>query len=178
MSMLHKAYLFDYDAFSRELLPILESALRGGATTQLLAFIREHGLDLQDLRTGMPFGVRDLPIDTPRSPQELGNIALTKHYDVTRDIGVGVDRRELEEALQTVDGYSGIALGRTIGLAAHPFDPGRMGSFFQSREDVKRHAMLLSYWLSDAPEHFEVLDRLRDMFQHALAAKTGLYITF
>ncbi len=52
----HRAFLFQFDQFERELLPILQAALAAGDCTDLVAFIRQNIGELADPYEGRPLG--------------------------------------------------------------------------------------------------------------------------
>ena len=178
MSMTHKAYLFDYPSFCRELKPLLEASLADGSTGRLHAFLERNRSALTSPVTGEALREDWTDEVDPDDPASCGAVALTRYYDLTQDVGTGEKWHHLEQALEAVGGDPGVALGRAIGPEEVPFDPGRMGSYFQSADEVQRHLRLLDYWLSDEPNPDESLTLLREMFRRAQEAGKGLYVTF
>ncbi len=120
----HKAYAFDYAGFQRRLAPILYAALETGDAGPLRAFIEANRAELTDPYEGEP--LEELP---DGDVHELGDFALTAFYDPACDIGLADDWEEAGDA----------ALGVPFGPPSNLFDPGRMGSYFQSPELVERN---------------------------------------
>ncbi len=175
--MEHKAFVFDYDCFDRELCAILEDALLSGDFTGLVSFINANLGDLRDPYEGQPLGADwEAMIETQDSHQ-YGDFALTKYYNPIADIGLGAAWENLQELIANdpILTESPI-LGSTIGKKEDPFDPGKMGSYFQSAQQVRQnHRYLLNL---AKKEQTEELKRAIQMLNEAVDAKGGLYITF
>jgi hypothetical protein len=173
----HKAFLFDYDSFDRELRPILEEALRAGDYRRLVSFINANLDHLRDPYEGEPLGSDWEAMIETQDPHQYGDFALTKYYDPTADIGLGTGWENLQELMASdpVLTESPI-LGDTIGPRDDPFDPGKMGSYVQSAQQVCQNR---KYLLNLAKkEQREDLDRAIQMLTKAAGAETGLYVTF
>lgn len=166
----HKAYVFDWDAFERELAPVLSGALRTGRCDDLVVFINSQRGFLTDPYEGEP-----LPpdwsslIETPDAHQ-FGDFALTKYYrasdlDGLADAWEGIDDRALPDIAAAL-------LGETFGPKKNPFDPGKYGSYFQTPKRVRESIAALSKvrW----PE----LSGYRAILKSAARQKKGLYVTF
>ncbi|MFN6463866.1 MAG: hypothetical protein RMZ41_018925 [Nostoc sp. DedVER02] len=69
-------------------------------------------------------------------------------------------------------------LGKVFGIPGNYFDPGKMGAYFQSPEQVKNNLELLNLLLNDKKEHLPSLVLLIRMLSNALDLQKGLYITF
>ncbi len=175
--MEHKAFLFDYDSFDRELRAILEDGLRSGDHTRLVSFVDATLSDFRDPYEGEPLDDDwEAMIETQDSHQ-YGDFALTKYYNPTADIGLGAAWEDIQELVANgpVIMESPI-LGSIIGPTDDPFDPGKMGSYFQSPQQVRNSQ---EYLLRLAKkEQAEVLNKAIQMLQEAADANTGLYITF
>jgi hypothetical protein len=154
MSMEHKAYIFNYNAFMSELSGTLMDALSAGQTDSLVKFIEENLDSLTDPYEGDPLDEswRELvemgsPLDQLfRDPaktadaHDYGDFALTKFYDAADDIGLAYDWQEIETLLDSELGHGDyIVLGTPFGPPDELFDPGKMGSYFQSPAKVKEH---------------------------------------
>jgi hypothetical protein len=175
--MEHKAFVFDYESFDRELRAILEDALRSGDFTGLVSFINVNLGDLRDPYEGQPLGADwEAMIETQDSHQ-YGDFALTKYYNPIADIGLGVAWENFQELIANdpVLTESPI-LGSTIGPEEDPFDPGKMGSYFQSAQQARQNYRFLSNLAQK--ESSQDLNRAVEMLSEAVDAKTGLYITF
>ncbi len=173
----HKAFLFDYDSFERELRGILEDALRSGDNSGLVAFINANLGDLRDPYEGEPLGADWVAMIETQDPHQYGDFALTKYYNPTADIGLGVAWESLQELIASDPLLTeSPVLGSTIGPKNNLFDPGKMGSYFQNAQQVRQS---LRYVLGLAKkEQVKDLDRAIQMLQEAADASTGLYITF
>jgi len=165
MSMEHRAFVFDYGAFARELLPLLTIALQRNDVTRLLSFVETNRDELVDPYEGEPLTVDWRSMLEVEDAHQVGDFALTKYYDPLLDIGVGDDWLSLREPLRNV------LLGRTVGPPDNPFDPGKMGSYFQSIDETKA-AWALVKRLSNVP------DIVSEFYRRALSEPKGLYITF
>jgi hypothetical protein len=176
--MTYHAFFFDYDAFDRELKPILKKALRTGQSEALETFIDENRSALFSIQTGerLPKNWRKEIHDG--SPVEYGEIALTKYFEEAEDNLVMGKWTRFVEAIEKVGGEPEIALGETVGSPDVVFDPTRQGSYFQSPRQVKKHLKLLNSWLADEKEPPEELLELQEMFQIVKEAGKGLYVKF
>ena len=133
--MEHKAYEFDWLAFDADLHCILFDALESNNTTPLLSYIDANTLELTDPYEGNPLHIDwRSQIDNRDDVHELGDFALTRFYGPLTDFGVGAAWLELEESL--AQQCRNAMLGQTVGPPNNPFDPGHMGSYFQSPDGV------------------------------------------
>jgi hypothetical protein len=175
--MEHKAFLFDYDSFDRELRVILEDALRSGDHSKLVSFINAHMGDLRDPYEGEPLDANWEAMIEMQDPHQYGDFALTKYYNPTADIGLGAAWHNLQELIANDPTLvESPILGSTIGPQDNPFDPGKMGSYFQSAQQVRQN---LRYLLNLAKKwQTEDLKRAIQMLDQAVGAETGLYVTF
>src|SRR5579875_843253 len=175
--MEHKAFLFDYGSFDRELRAILEDALRSGDHSGPVSFINANLGDLRDPYEGEPLGAEWEAMIETQDPHQYGDFALTKYYNPAADIGLGAAWENLQELIANDPLLTeSPILGSTIGPKDGPFDPGKMGSYFQSVQQVRQNQR---YLLNLAKkEQTEDLNRAIQMLQEAVDANTGLYITF
>jgi hypothetical protein len=139
MTMEHKAFVFDTKAFDLEVRPVLERALSDGDTRGLVDFIRGNVDVLKDPYEGEPLNENWENSLQVRDPHQYGDFALTKYYDPRQDIGLGRDWEEVQSLLLAEIGTDLPILGRPIGPPNSLFDPGKMGSYFQSEADVRDH---------------------------------------
>ena len=189
----HKAYVFDYNAFMSELSGMLMDALSTRQTDSLVKFI-EGNLD----SVTYPYGTmpdqetwRDVvepgdPLDeswqalveTPDA-HTYGDFALTKFYDPADDIGLSHDWDEVETMLDSELGHAYyMVLGTPFGPRHELFDPGKMGSYFQSPAEVKEHLSQLESLIGKKKELAPYLGVVIEMFRLAAAQGKGLYVTF
>jgi hypothetical protein len=176
MSMSHKAYVFDHERFAVELLPILERALAHGQTNELEDWIEQRRERLKDPYEGQPLDRSWRSMLETVDAHQLGDFALTAYYDPIDDIGLGDRWLQVRSALQG-RGLDPAVLGRAIGPESVTFDPGKMGSYFQTAADVKRNAQDLERAMrggSAGPE----FKAARELLMSALNERKGLYVTF
>src|SRR5215468_5200920 len=157
MSMSHKAFVFDYEAFESQLRAILERALRTRDVGEIRAFIMANRAALRDPYEGEPLGADWEDLLERKDVDEYGDFALTRYYDPTRDIGLGDDWHEVPERM---------ILGVPLVVEGRAFDPGKQGSYFQPPALVQAHLQALG---AD-------LEPVRKMLE--AAAGKGLYVTF
>ncbi|MEH1797248.1 hypothetical protein [Nostoc sp.] len=69
-------------------------------------------------------------------------------------------------------------LGKVFGISGNYFDPGKMGSYFQSLEQVNQNWELLNLLLNEKNEYLPSLVLAMKMLSNALDLQKGLYITF
>ncbi len=170
MSMCHKAYALDYEAFSVELAPILYRALETGhnddltalidANKQVLTFPWDGSRLPADWRSGLELG------DT----HELGDLALTKYYDAAEDSGIQEYWLVVQNTLPEVVRVS--LLGTAFGPAKNVFDPGRMGSYFQTPALACTSLECLRRKTDLASEPFLTL------LSQVVQSNRGVYVTF
>lgn len=172
--MEHKAFLFDFEAFETELRPILEWALRSSDDRALVSFIQANLADLRDPYEGEPLNANWESLITMHDAHQYGDFALTKYYDPAVDIGLGSAWNAFQEwfAEMSPAGESPI-LGSPIGPMDAPFDPGKMGSYFQSAARVREN---LKY-LRRLPRAHDVGSAI-EMLRTAADVNAGVYVTF
>jgi hypothetical protein len=106
-----------------------------------------------------------------------GDFALTKSYDPTSDIGLGAAWERLQELIvNDPDIVTSPILGVTIGPEDSPFDPGKMGAYFQSPSQVTANYHHLLDLARESPS--DVVADAVGMLGQAMRAGKGLYITF
>jgi hypothetical protein len=136
--MEHKAFIFDYDSFSRELKPILETALQSGNSERLIVFIEANHAQLKDPYEGEPLDENWMETIDSQDPHQFGDFALTKYYDPANDTGLGADWQRVQDILPQ-DLTESPILGTPLGPKGNLFDPGKMGSYFQANDQVSRN---------------------------------------
>ena len=142
VSMSHRAFAFDWNAFSMELRPILEEALESDNPTGLIRFVDANLGQCSDPSEGELLSPEWKDHLSHASVQEIGDFALTKYYDVKGDSGLGTAWLELDDQL----GVSAreALLGISLSGAGRSFDPGLMGSYFQPPEKVAHSSTILA----------------------------------
>lgn len=100
----------------------------------------------------------------------VADFVLTKYYDPREDRGLG-------EAWQVVEGRLDAEqrlalLGQPFGPEETPFDPGRMGSYFQDGDTARRSLEIIRQ--VERPECSDFVSAL----EQAVKSAKGLYVTF
>src|SRR5437763_1880421 len=99
MSMNHKAYVLDEQAFDAELSVPLAHALRDDDPKHLLPFIDKHRKKLKWKRTDRK--PKDLGAwCVKEGVQQAGDLALTAFYDPEAEIGLDADWHKIREVLE------------------------------------------------------------------------------
>jgi hypothetical protein len=170
MAMDHKAYAFNWSGFVGELLELLSSSLETGDPSGLLWYIDANRSYLRDPYEGDPL-VEDWRDQLESGDvQELGDLALTRFYDPSESCGLSDGWLLLNEQLPKA--AQSALLGRTVGAVDALFDPGRMGSYFQTPEDVRESLDVLAIVeRTEVAEYCQLLESCR-------VAGLGLYVTF
>ncbi len=114
MSMNHKAFAFDDRTFTEELRGLLVEALRTGEGGALKSFIDADPSAFEDPDEGGPLDDSWQSVIATGDPQTCGDVALTKYYDPTDDIGVDGDWMELDLVLAQHD-LRAVLLGEPLG---------------------------------------------------------------
>jgi hypothetical protein len=150
MSMDHKAFVFDYRSFELELKEILEAALDRNEIKDLNDFISANIIYLKD-----PDNEEHLSknwrerLENYRYPHNYGDFALTKFYDPNENIGLGSDWPQIDGILAGESKSCIALLGRPIGKNGNYFDPGKMGSYFQSLSMVSENKQKIARLIHD-----------------------------
>lgn len=166
--MEHKAFLFDYEGFRKTFAPRLREFLQNNDTDNLYLYIEERRPHLRDPYEGAPLDDDWYDALENGDIQELADFALTEFYDPLDDRGLMDEWLDIEdEEIQAA--VLGTAFAAPNGTL---FDPGRMGSYFQSPDDVRANLARLKQAGDDAP-----LAALQ-LLQAAADAGCGLYVTF
>ena len=88
MTLDHKAFIFDYDAFIKELADILENALVKNKIHELIAFIENNLSYLKHPDEGEYLDYSWKEIIETEDTSEYGDIAITKYYNPDDNIGL------------------------------------------------------------------------------------------
>jgi hypothetical protein len=172
VSMEHKAYVFDYTGFQERVAPVMYEALDSGDVDELIRFVEENRAHLTDPYEGAPLGDDWLNFVETRDAHQVGDFALTASYDPGANVGLGYEWERARDLLGEV-----VVLGKPFGPPTTPFDPGKMGSYFQSPEDVELSRGKIDEALEDQPGE-TMIQRAVQMVDAALRANSGLYVTF
>jgi hypothetical protein len=170
MSMDHKAFAFDWNAFATELAHLLEIGLRDDDSDALGAFVDAHRAACRNPYTGDALEADWRDALESADVQEVADFALAKYYDPADDHGLAGSWMALSERLSTAQ--QNALLGELFGPATRRFDPGRQGSFFQTPARVRESLRALS--ALDEAEMGSFLALLVDAQERGL----GVYTTF
>jgi hypothetical protein len=179
MSFEHKAFVLDYQSFESQLKSVLESALESENVSQLSNYISQNQTYLKDPYEGQPLTNEWESMIESQDPHQYGDFALTKFYNPTEDIGLGYDWENVQAVLsQKLTNVSSV-LGSPIGPASNYFDPGKMGAYFQSPQQVMENQQLLESSFNQGElESSAELEKMLEMLQAATSEGKGLYVTF
>ncbi|MDB5341556.1 MAG: hypothetical protein JWN70_7175 [Planctomycetaceae bacterium] len=170
MSMSHKAYAFDWLCFDVELAPLLRCALSTNDRAPLVEFIHRERLNLTDPYEGQPLSIDWESTLEKGDVQELGDLAITRYYNVVEDYGLGDSWIALSDALPGEDANA--LLGTPFCEGERYFDPGYQGAYFQSPTMVRQfYSILRSNMLSELASYVALL-------AHCASKDIGVYVTF
>ncbi|MEH1794600.1 hypothetical protein [Nostoc sp.] len=179
MTIEHKAFVFDCDGFNNELSDVLKNAILTHKSDNLIAFIERNLSCLKDPYEGETLDFSWKELIEAGDINEYGDFAITKYYDPKSDIGIGYGWEKINDALlQELNLDISPLLGRPFGSAENYFDPGKLGSYFQSLEQVKENFKLLDSLSEEQLKTLPNIAIVEKMLSDALALEKGLYITF
>jgi hypothetical protein len=178
MSMSHKAFVFDYESFQSELRDLLERSLESGAVEPLKDFIETHRSRLKDPYEGEPLAPDWESLVEYKDVHQYGDFAITRYYEPDKDIGLGLSWQEAEETLKENALGEDVVLGTPIGPEGRLFDPGKMGSYFQSPVTTRDHLRSVKELVRQRPDLDQRLGPVLAMLERAVTAGKGLYTTF
>ncbi|MBK7862672.1 MAG: hypothetical protein IPJ65_29500 [Archangiaceae bacterium] len=156
MPMSHRAFAFRYTAFAAELKPLVEAGDAGALTR----FIDAHRTELREPDHGEPVFSEWARQVEPGDVQTRAKLALTRYYDPRADLGLGLIWQRFQDTRAV------------LGRALPPFDPGGLGSYFQSEAEVTAS---IARVLPTVEIEGELLV---SMLRAAEARGLGLYVTF
>ena len=179
MSMEHKAFVFDHNNFDRMLRPILESALASGNCEELVDYISGNPGGLTDPYEGEPLDANWEDMLEVKDAHQYGDFALTRFYDSRDDVGLGGSWEEVGGIwANEFAGQPSPVLGLPLGCEPNLFDPGKMGSYFQSENMVAANLDAVIKLMDRTPSVRSLLEPSRNMLATAVDRKRGLYVTF
>ena len=177
--MCHKAYAFDWYAFERdELYEILFRALKTNDTAGLYSYIEANRCLLKDPYEGEPLDENWRSMLENRDVHELGDFALTRFYNPAGDYGVAESWIDINDALPKY--ARGTLLGFPFGPRNNLFDPGRMGSYFQTPVQVLKSLTRIRRVRLQRLEDYqrEHIETFQALLEECVSKKLGLYTTF
>ena len=180
MSIEHKAYIFDFEGFSKELRPILVASLKSGNIDQLRAFIISNKSALSDPYEGEPLEDDWEDMIEDRDVHQHGDFALTKYYSPLLDEGLGYGWENVQDILSnSIEFKVSPLLGEPLGDSGEYFDPGKMGSYFQDNGQVKNSLSVLKEFENKLSENLNVdYDKFLHFLESAADENRGVYVTF
>jgi hypothetical protein len=179
MSMEHKAFVFDYNEFQEKLAGLLSEALKNDVVNKLREFITENLDLLKDPYEGEPLDDDWETMIDPKDAHQYGDFALTMFYEPINDIGLGYDWDEISNILNNnITSETSPILGTPLGLQNDFFDPGKMGSYFQSPTVVNDNLQLLKKLNTENSINHPKLRTAIEMLEQPASSKKGLYVTF
>ena len=168
--MEHKAFEFDWQTFKDELLGVLVQSLEQDNADELISFIDKNNSKIKDPYEGEPIDSNWRENIEVGDVQEYADYAITKYYDPSESYGLDYDWMEIDDSLP--EDIKDVLLGKTITGAGNAFDPGRMGSYFQSTEEL---ALSLSILKKQSRE--DLADFINFM-NACINNNKGMYVTF
>lgn len=177
--MEHRAYVFDSMLFDQELRPILEMALLSGDDRDLISFVEGNRAVLVAPYEGQALEGEWRDLLEIRDAHQYGDFALTKYYNPIADIGLGHGWSKLQVLIEErhASRQSPI-LGSVVGPLTNPFDPGKLGAYFQTPETVRESLSALTGLSAVHGETASLLSQGVQMLEKARVSDKGLYITF
>jgi hypothetical protein len=177
--MEHKAYVFDWWSFVNTLGSDLYESLRSGDLRDLITFIEDKLDLLKDPYEGERLDMSWRDMLQAKDAHEYGDFALTSFYDPTRNIGLGYEWQTIQELVDHhISNASLIVLGTPFGPESNYFDPGKMGTYFQSPSQACDNLLRVENLVQRTPDLAKPLKKLVGMLQQPVAVEQGLYVTF
>lgn len=180
MSIEHKAFVFDIDAFNSELRMLLESALNSGNIDKIREFIISNKEFLSDPCDGGKLDDDWEIMIEDKDAHQYGDFALTKYYSPLEDMGLGSEWQRIESMFfSNSDTTASPFLGVPVGSSCEFFDPGKMGSYFQSVKEVRESLDKLVGLESVLPDDLvDAFEQFKGVLERALKQNKGVYVTF
>lgn len=180
MSFEHKAFIFDDDGFSSELKPLLESSLRSGNADQIRMFVVSNKPSLTDPYEGEPLDDDWENMIEDKDAHQYGDFALTKYYSPIDDRGLGSEWERVQKMFPDNSGLSfSPVLGMPVGTDSEFFDPGKMGSYFQSNSEVRESLNRMKKLEEMVPDDLlDPFEEFKSLLEQAVNEKKGIYVTF
>jgi hypothetical protein len=178
VGMCHKAFAFDWHGFEQDQLhDLLAQALETNDTAALKAYIETNRHFLKDPCEGEPLDNNWLTMLENRDVHEFGDFALTRFYDPTDDFGIWDQWKDVDEILP--DNAKAATLGVSFCRNGNHFDPGRLGSYFQTPDQVRdTFALLAQFELPLDDYQQKSFARFKEGLKDCISSNLGLYVTF
>lgn len=178
--MEHQAFLFDWNSFAKELSALLDNSLKTDNREMLIVFIKTMLNHLKDPYTGELLGSTWQDTLEIKDVHHYGLLALTKYYDPFHNIGLGYNWIRIQDLLENANIesalVSSIVLGEPFGPEDNYFDPGKMGTYFQSEKQVNQNLQKLHKIAKQNPHLSNALEDLLQMLTLATESHQGLVI--
>ncbi len=180
MSLDHKAFILDYDGFNTELKPLLETCLESGDFEEIRKFVSINRSSCTDPYEGEKLDNNWENMIEEKDVHQYGDFALTRYYSPTEDKGLSDEWELINKICLKVKGLKfSPVLGIPLGPNDNLFDPGKMGSYFQSFDNILESLSVLNNVRKEI--HHSVTDSYDcyiELLQAAIDQKKGLYVTF
>lgn len=176
--MSHEAFAFDWHGFEQdELHDLLAQALATNDTAALKVYIDANRQFLKDPNEGEPLENDWLTKLENRDVHEFGDYALTRFYDPADNFGIWDHWKDVDSGLP--DFAKAATLGVSFNRNSNHFNPGRLGSYFQTPNQVRDTLALLAQFelpLEDGQQ--KSFARFKDGLKGCVSSNLGLYVTF
>ena len=134
--MFHKIYHFDYDSFQEEFADLLNKALKDREVSGLKKFILKNlSLLSEPWEGGEKLNSDWENLLESHDAHEYGDFGLTKYYDIQNDGGLFSDYPAITDKIR----YPDLLLGNSFGPEFNTFDPGKMGSYFLTNQQLEKN---------------------------------------
>lgn len=137
---------------------------------RLFRYIEDRHNSLKDPYLGNPLNEYWLEMLENRDVQEYGDFALTCFYDPAGNWGIGNRWIEIDELL--FESHRSALLGFSIGSVGKLFDPGGMGSYFQTPEQVLQSLEVVCNL------NIPFIAIFRELLEISSQQGFGIYVTF
>jgi hypothetical protein len=85
---------------------------------------------------------------------------------------------EIGEYLEKIGSREAVILGTPLRPEREPFDPGGIGSYFQTEAAARSNLAEVEQLIRDNPSGLDKLQPVATMLRAAAKAERGLYVTF
>jgi hypothetical protein len=183
LSMGYELYIFDFDAFNRELSDLMVRALEADELDELTEFISVNLSRLTNPINGTALDEHWRKTLKPRTVHDYAAIALTAYYAPQEVIFIE-DWMTLDDILREIqDDLSGLLLGYPFGPPENHFLHAQIGDYFMSPIQVQRPLATLEMLLDQQYDALSIHDGAIDQFsriatalESAVESAKGVYI--
>lgn len=180
MSIKHKAFIFDSYNFNNELRPLIESSLLTSNVEKIREFILANKSFITDPYEGEPLDETWEDMIEDHDVHQYGDFALTKYYSPIDDKGLGAEWEKIQKIFSEDSklDFSPV-LGFPVGAESELFDPGKMGSYFQSQSEAQDSLVRLRDIENEVSDDWvDSFEEFKGLLELAAKEKKGIYVTF